>query len=246
MGGVLASLPGLLVDTRLMTAVIELRVERRDDGWVLAGADSDDVRLVNDYLGYLADRHYSPGTRRAYAFDLLALLRWLAGQDRRLDEVDTEVLLRFLAACRRRALRAARRTWRRSGGRCAGGVGGGDDEPAAGRGQRAVRVPRDARPDRAEPDADGARRAAAGGAGAAGRAAGASGPAAAAVGAAGARAAAAAPRPGPGGGIRAAGEPAHLAGPGDRRADAVLRAALGRGAGAGGAPMWTSPGAGCG
>jgi hypothetical protein len=64
MGGVLASLPGLLVDTRLMTAVIELRVERRDDGWVLTGADSDDVWLVNDFLGYLGDRHYAPGTRR--------------------------------------------------------------------------------------------------------------------------------------------------------------------------------------
>jgi site-specific recombinase XerD len=100
MGGVLASLPGLLVDTRLMTAVIELRVERRDDGWVLAGADSDDVRLVNDFLGYLGDRHCAPGTRRGYAFDLLAFLRWLAEQDRRLDQIDTEVLLRFLAACR--------------------------------------------------------------------------------------------------------------------------------------------------
>ena len=88
MGGVLASLPGLLVDTRLMTAVIELRVERRDDGWVLAGADSDDVRLVNDFLGYLGDRHYAPGTRRGYAFDLLALLRWLAEQDRWLDPQD--------------------------------------------------------------------------------------------------------------------------------------------------------------
>ena len=84
-----------------MTTVIELRVERRDDGWVLAGADSDDVRLVNDYLGYLGDRHYSPGTRRGYAFDLLAFLRWLAEQDRCLDQVDSEVLLRFLAACRR-------------------------------------------------------------------------------------------------------------------------------------------------
>ena len=50
--------------------------------------------------GYLGDRHYAPGTRRGYAFDLLALLRWLAGQDRRLDQIDTEVLLRFLAACR--------------------------------------------------------------------------------------------------------------------------------------------------
>jgi site-specific recombinase XerD len=99
-GGVLASLSGLLVDTRLMTAVIDLRVERRDDGWVLAGSDSDDVRLVNDFLGYLGDRHYAPGTRRGYAYDLLAFLRWLAGQDRRLDQVDTDVLLRFLAACR--------------------------------------------------------------------------------------------------------------------------------------------------
>jgi hypothetical protein len=99
-GGVLAWLSGLLVDTRLMAAVIDLRVERRDDGWVLAGSDSDDVRLVNDFLGYLGDRHYAPGTRRGYAYDLLAFLRWLAGQDRRLDQVDTGVLLRFLAACR--------------------------------------------------------------------------------------------------------------------------------------------------
>ncbi|HVH22757.1 MAG TPA: tyrosine-type recombinase/integrase [Pseudonocardia sp.] len=83
-----------------MTAVIDLRVERRDEGWVLAGPDSPDVRLVNDYLGYLGDRHYAPGTRRGYAFDLLALLRWLAGQDRRLDQVDTEMLLGFLASCR--------------------------------------------------------------------------------------------------------------------------------------------------
>ena len=102
MGGVLASLPGLLVDTRLMTAVIELRVERGDDGWVVAGADSDDVRLVNDYLGYLGDRHYAPGTRRGYAFDLLAFLRWLAEQDRRLDQIDTEVLLRVAGGLPRR------------------------------------------------------------------------------------------------------------------------------------------------
>jgi hypothetical protein len=92
MDGVLASPHGLLVDTRLMTAMGELPVERRDEGWVLAGPDSGDVRLVNDYLGYLGDRHYAPGTRRGYAFDLLALLRWLAGQDRRLDQVDTDVL----------------------------------------------------------------------------------------------------------------------------------------------------------
>lgn len=77
-----------------------LRVQRRDGGWVLDGPGSDDLRLVNDYLGYLADRHYASGTLRGYAFDLLAFLRWLGGRDRRLDEVDTDVLLRFLASCR--------------------------------------------------------------------------------------------------------------------------------------------------
>ena len=38
-----------------MTATTSvLRVAARDGGWVLSGADSDDVRLVNGYLGYLA------------------------------------------------------------------------------------------------------------------------------------------------------------------------------------------------
>jgi site-specific recombinase XerD len=83
-----------------MTARIDLRVERRDEGWVLAGPESADVRLVNDYLGYLGDRHYASGTRRGYAYDLLAFLRWLAGHDRRLDQVDTPLLLEFLASCR--------------------------------------------------------------------------------------------------------------------------------------------------
>lgn len=78
----------------------ELRVHRCDGAWLLDGPGSDDVRLVNDYLGYLADRHYAAGTLRGYAFDLLAFLRWLGGQDRRLDQVDTDTLLRFLAASR--------------------------------------------------------------------------------------------------------------------------------------------------
>ena len=51
-----------------------------------------------------------------------------------------------------------------------------------------------------------------------------------AVEAAGPRAAAAAPRPGPGRDRRAAGQLPHRPGPGDRRADAAVRAALGRGA----------------
>ena len=83
----------------LMTTTTPLKVVARDDGWVLAGADTEDVRLVNDYLGYLRDRHYAPGTRRSYAFDLLAFCRWLLQDDRALEAVDTAALLCFLASC---------------------------------------------------------------------------------------------------------------------------------------------------
>jgi site-specific recombinase XerD len=88
-----------------MTLVSEFGVVVRDDGWVVTGPSADGLRLVNEYLGYLGDRHYAPGTRRSYAFDLLALCRWLAGQGLRLDEVDTAVVLRFLAS--RQGLAAA-------------------------------------------------------------------------------------------------------------------------------------------
>lgn len=56
--------------------------------------------LVNEYLGYLADRNYSPRTGRAYGFDLLAFCRWLMNEDIALAAVTTEVLLDFLRACR--------------------------------------------------------------------------------------------------------------------------------------------------
>ncbi|MGB9305402.1 MAG: site-specific integrase, partial [Mycobacterium sp.] len=52
------------------------------------------VDVVNDYLGYLADRGYSPRTVRAYAFDLLAFARWLVAEELALDGVTAEVLLR--------------------------------------------------------------------------------------------------------------------------------------------------------
>jgi site-specific recombinase XerD len=77
-----------------------LRAEQVDRGWRLVGVDADGFGLVNDFLGYLADRRYSPATVRAYAFDLLALCRWLVGEGVALAEVTTDVLLRFLAACR--------------------------------------------------------------------------------------------------------------------------------------------------
>jgi len=85
-----------------MTVTSELRVEQHDGGWVLGGPAGrpEDLRLCNDYLGYLADRHYAPGTRRSYAFDLLAFARWLTEHDVRLESVDTDALLRFLACCR--------------------------------------------------------------------------------------------------------------------------------------------------
>lgn len=85
-----------------MSATSELRVEQRDGDWVLVGpaGPPEELRLCNDYLGYLADRNYAAGTRRSYAFDLLALARWLTEQGLRLEAVDTAALLRFLASCR--------------------------------------------------------------------------------------------------------------------------------------------------
>ncbi|WP_018251582.1 tyrosine-type recombinase/integrase [Salinispora mooreana] len=77
-----------------------LRLEERDDGWVLAGSGAAAFALVDEYLAYLGDRNYSPKTVRAYGYDLLAFCRWLAGEDMTLTAVDTDVLLKFLRACR--------------------------------------------------------------------------------------------------------------------------------------------------
>lgn len=83
-----------------MGEATELRAERVEGGWQLAGAEADAFELVNDYLGYLTDRRYSPATVRAYAFDLVAFCRWLLVEGVALGEVSTDVLLRFLTACR--------------------------------------------------------------------------------------------------------------------------------------------------
>jgi site-specific recombinase XerD len=78
-----------------------LRVERSGLGWrVVTDASSAGLELFNDYLGYLADRRYSPASVRAYAFDLLHFARWLGNENIRLDEVRTDTLLSYLAACR--------------------------------------------------------------------------------------------------------------------------------------------------
>lgn len=83
-----------------MTSTADLRLEPAGGSWRLAGPGVEEFGLVNDYLGYLADRNYSPRTVRAYGFDLLAFCRWLASEDIALAAVDTEALLEFLRACR--------------------------------------------------------------------------------------------------------------------------------------------------
>ncbi len=77
-------------------------VLEQDDArvWSISGAGSERFGLVNDYLSYLADRNYSPRTIRTYGYGLLAFVRWLDAEEIELAEVTTDVLLRFLAACR--------------------------------------------------------------------------------------------------------------------------------------------------
>ena len=84
-----------------MTDADRLRVTGSGERWRIEGRwRAADRQLCNDYLGYLADRRYSPASVRAYAFDLLHFARWLAGEDAGLDAVDTDVLLRYLAVNR--------------------------------------------------------------------------------------------------------------------------------------------------
>jgi len=75
-------------------------LEATDAGWFLAGGDAARFGLVNEYLSYLVDRNYSPRTIRSYGYGLLAFCRWLDSEDIELSAVTTDVLLRFLAACR--------------------------------------------------------------------------------------------------------------------------------------------------
>jgi site-specific recombinase XerD len=84
----------------MSTGDCSLRLEQRDGEWLLAGSDVERFGLVNEYLSHLADRNYSPRTVRAYGFDLLAFCRWMCAEQVELAAVTTDVLLRFLAACR--------------------------------------------------------------------------------------------------------------------------------------------------
>jgi len=78
----------------------QLRAEQRDGRWWFVGPGTAELAVVNDFLGYLVDRGYSPQTVRSYAYDLLAFCRWLASEQLALVEVRVDVLLRFLTFCR--------------------------------------------------------------------------------------------------------------------------------------------------
>jgi integrase len=92
----------LLAYLHLMTEqrAVGLRAVQRDGRWRLDGAGPADLMVINEFLGYVADRGYSPRTERAYAFDLLAFARWLVDQDLTVGGVTTDALLRFLTFCR--------------------------------------------------------------------------------------------------------------------------------------------------
>jgi hypothetical protein len=68
--------------------------------WSLRGPRAADFALVSEFLANLADRNFSQRTGRAYAYDLLAFARWLLEIDVVLSDVDVDVMLRFLTACR--------------------------------------------------------------------------------------------------------------------------------------------------
>jgi integrase/recombinase XerC len=73
-----------------------LRVVERDGRWGLAGAAASRFGVVDEFLGYLADRGYSPRTVRAYAFDLLNFFRFLAERDLELAGVVPTDLFEWL------------------------------------------------------------------------------------------------------------------------------------------------------
>src|SRR5665647_1311276 len=60
-----------------MDDIEAVRLGRSGDDWALACADEKLVADANAYLGYLADRNYSPQTIRTYGYGLLAFTRWL-------------------------------------------------------------------------------------------------------------------------------------------------------------------------
>jgi site-specific recombinase XerD len=88
---------------------LAMHVDSDDDGWRIVGTGRD-VETVNEFLDHLGHLNYSPHTVRAYAFDLVSFLRWLAQERLDLAEVSTEALLGYLAALRTEPAPRARST----------------------------------------------------------------------------------------------------------------------------------------
>jgi site-specific recombinase XerD len=81
------------------------------EGHRLAGA-GDDVELANQFLAHLVSRAFSPATIRAYAYDLLNFLRFLAERRARLENVVATDLFDYLEWQQRPASTAGRRVVR--------------------------------------------------------------------------------------------------------------------------------------
>src|SRR6266480_4749206 len=78
------------------------RVVLVSDGHRVEGCGPDG-ELVNRFLAHLGSRAFSPATVRAYAYDLLNFLRFLAGRDARLADVVATDLFDYLACPQRPA-----------------------------------------------------------------------------------------------------------------------------------------------
>ena len=82
-----------------------VRLERDGDDWHLACVDERLAADANAYLGYLADRNYSPRTIRTYGYGLLAFTRWLHTSGLTAQVVSPDDVLAFLTACRRETVK---------------------------------------------------------------------------------------------------------------------------------------------
>src|SRR5260370_34666385 len=72
----------------------DLRVDDSGAGGALTGPAAARFTLANEFLGYLADRRYSPPTVRGSAFDLLAFFPRRPAEDTQLPDVKGAALLR--------------------------------------------------------------------------------------------------------------------------------------------------------
>jgi integrase/recombinase XerC len=71
-------------------------VVRRDGTGYRLQAASDSVAVANEFLEALSIRGLSPATVRAYAFDLVALYRWLGHTGLKLEQLSPDHVLRFI------------------------------------------------------------------------------------------------------------------------------------------------------